>query len=398
MDTLSPSGYKSRILIADDEADIGEVLSAVAEELGFSATLVQDGGQVVTQTNAINPDVIVLDLRMPGADGVEILRELARMNCRARIILVSGLDQRTLNTVEALGREKDLRMAGTLIKPILPDRMEELLKPLLVTSQPTAPNQDVEPGSIVDRQLGPLVRYRLQTSLSAATAGRQRAMIDYCWRMDNGELVSGYRLAKWSEDLGVNKGMLIFYLQEALRQWQSLHQGDLNIELVLGIDSVLLQDVSVADFLLEVVDHYAVPHDVLVIETSLEGVRAANSEAIDILARLRIKGFKISLVTEGRRHDEDLLLNLDSLPMDEIVVDMRKLNGENALVNEVELEFQFSSFASAIRKQGLESTAISVNSQQVYNLVQRCGFDWLRGEIIGAAMPIAGLQDALQSN
>jgi CheY-like chemotaxis protein len=121
---LSRSSNNNRILIADDEADIGEVLSAVAEDLGFSVTYVSEGGQVVAKTNALNPDVIMLDLRMPGTDGVEVIRELARINCTAKIILVSGMDQRTLNTVEALGREKDLCMVGTLVKPMHPDRIE----------------------------------------------------------------------------------------------------------------------------------------------------------------------------------------------------------------------------------------------------------------------------------
>jgi CheY-like chemotaxis protein len=395
---LSQSSNKNRILIADDEADIGEVLSAVAEDLGFAVTYVSEGGQVVAKTNALNPDVIMLDLRMPGTDGVEVIRELARINCTAKIILVSGMDQRTLNTVEALGREKDLCMVGTLVKPMHPDRIEELLKPLLKASPQEIEETDAGFVASSDRQLGPLVLYRLQAPMSEATARRQRAMIDCCWRMDNGDFINGHRLAAWSETQGVSKGMLNFYLHEALRQWQSLRESSANIELVLAIDSLLMQDISVTDFLVEVVEQYAVPHDVLVIETPLEGVRAAEHEAIDILARLRIKGFNIALVTEGRRHDEDLLLNLDKLPMDEIVVDMSKLNADNAIRNELELEFQFSSLTSVMHKKGLESSAINVNTQQVHNLVRKCGFDWARGQMMSEPMSANSLQRVLSSN
>ncbi len=395
---LSRSSNKNRILIADDEADIGEVLSAVAEDLGFAVTYVSEGGQVVAKTNALNPDVIMLDLRMPGTDGVEVIRELARINCTAKIILVSGMDQRTLNTVEALGREKDLCMVGTLVKPMHPDRIEALLKPLIKAAPREMPETETGFVASTDRQLGPLVLYRLQAPLSEAVARRQRAMIDCCWRMDNGDFINGHRLAAWSETQGVSKGMLNFYLHEALRQWQSLKESSANIELVLAIDSLLMQDISVTDFLVEVVEQYAVPHDVLVIETPLEGVRAAKHEAIDILARLRIKGFKIALVTEGRRHDEDLLLNLDKLPMDEIVVDMRKLNADNAIRNELELEFQFSSLTSVMHKKGLESSAISVNTQQVQNLVRKCGFDWARGQMMSEPMSANSLQGVLSSD
>lgn len=385
---------RQRLLIADDEPDIGEVLSAVAEDFGFEVTYVQDGGQVVSQTAATQPSIIMLDLRMPGTDGVEILRELAKMSCQASIILISGMDQRTLNTVETLGRDKNLHMAGTLVKPIHPEAIESLLEPLK-TQQEIPAQSDTAIHAAQVMQYGPLVLYELEEALTEVSKSRQRACIDCCWRMDAGELIIGKRLSKWSENQGVSKGMLNFYLLEAMRQWQIMKNPNGSLELVFRIDSALLEDVNVADFLAEIVEVNSVPHDVLIIETLLDDILAARESAIDVLTRLRINGFKIAAVTAA--DDDDLLVMIDKLPIDEIVVDMASLNAEKGFRNEIELEFQYSSLTSVAHKKGLEASAINVNTRRVHGLVEKCRFDWARGGVVSDPVTDSDLQHLLLS-
>lgn len=96
----------NRILIADDEAGLTEIIGAVAEDLGFQVTVVHEGNEVVNRVAAVDPGIIMLDLRMPGADGVEVMKQLAEIGISASILLMSGLGQSTLNSVEHVGKEK----------------------------------------------------------------------------------------------------------------------------------------------------------------------------------------------------------------------------------------------------------------------------------------------------
>jgi len=106
-----------RLLIVDDEPAIAEVIESVALARGYEVTTTADAAAFLAAA-ALGPDVIVLDLSLPDTDGVELLRHLAESGCRARILIVSGFDERVLETSGRLGAALGLDVAGTLNKPI----------------------------------------------------------------------------------------------------------------------------------------------------------------------------------------------------------------------------------------------------------------------------------------
>ena len=79
------------------------------------------------------PDMVVLDLGMPGMDGVELLRFLAEQDYRSPVLIVSGFDRRVLDSAFRLGEALGLNMAGPLEKPVRLERLEEMLGQLKAT-------------------------------------------------------------------------------------------------------------------------------------------------------------------------------------------------------------------------------------------------------------------------
>jgi len=65
-----------RILIADDEPDLRKMLTAYLEAEGFETSVATDGNQALERVRADRPDLIVLDVGMPGIDGFEVLRRV----------------------------------------------------------------------------------------------------------------------------------------------------------------------------------------------------------------------------------------------------------------------------------------------------------------------------------
>ena len=65
-----------RVLLAEDEPNIVESLTFLLERAGFQVELQSDGRQVVSAAKADTPDVLILDVMLPGLDGYEILRQL----------------------------------------------------------------------------------------------------------------------------------------------------------------------------------------------------------------------------------------------------------------------------------------------------------------------------------
>lgn len=106
-----------RLLIVDDDADIADFIGEVAVELGFDVVTLSDPSRFPTVFRRAAPDGVVLDLAMPGADGVELIRFLGESQCRAPILLVSGFDPRVVDAARRIGGALGLKMAGILRKP-----------------------------------------------------------------------------------------------------------------------------------------------------------------------------------------------------------------------------------------------------------------------------------------
>ena len=79
-----------RLLVVDDEADFGSFVRKVAEDAGFEVRVLEDASMFKQAYQQFMPQKIVLDVVMPGMDGIEIMRWLASVGNRASVILVSG--------------------------------------------------------------------------------------------------------------------------------------------------------------------------------------------------------------------------------------------------------------------------------------------------------------------
>ena len=95
----------ANILIVDDSADIRLALSALLEDGGYQVSEAADGPEVMPALLESRPDVILLDVAMPGKDGFEVLKEITadERTCDVPVIMVT-----------AKGRPEDLAMARAL--------------------------------------------------------------------------------------------------------------------------------------------------------------------------------------------------------------------------------------------------------------------------------------------
>jgi len=121
---------RPRLLVIDDEPALAEFVAQVAAECGFSPSLTADDSGFREQFVASRPDVVVLDLGMPGMDGVELLRFLAAEGHRAPVLIISGFDRRVLESAFRLGEALGLQMVGPLEKPVRFQDLEGLLRRL----------------------------------------------------------------------------------------------------------------------------------------------------------------------------------------------------------------------------------------------------------------------------
>ncbi len=92
----------AKILIVDDSRTSRKILRNILEENGMEIVgEAVNGEDAVAQYQALNPDVVTLDITMPVMDGVAALKEIMKINRGAKVIMVTAAGQKG-NVVEAL--------------------------------------------------------------------------------------------------------------------------------------------------------------------------------------------------------------------------------------------------------------------------------------------------------
>ena len=120
-----------RLLLVDDNPDMTGFIQQIAQEEAFDVRTLNRPADFMESFRKYPPDALILDLAMPGIDGVELLRWLAGEECKAAIVIISGFDQRVLDAAGRMGKASGLRIVYMLSKPIRLAAMREALKCLL---------------------------------------------------------------------------------------------------------------------------------------------------------------------------------------------------------------------------------------------------------------------------
>jgi two-component system, OmpR family, response regulator len=101
--TMETSSSSGTILIVDDDPNLIRILTASLKAAGYQALVATDGLQAVTAARRQRPDLIILDLGLPGGDGYIVLRRLKELGSLAAIpvIVLSARDAES-STQQAL--------------------------------------------------------------------------------------------------------------------------------------------------------------------------------------------------------------------------------------------------------------------------------------------------------
>lgn len=381
---MSNATQKPTLLVADDEEEIGEIFRALAEDLGFDVTCVTEGSEVVELVDRMRPTVIALDLRMPGTDGVEVIRELGRRSCKAAIVLMSGMDQRTLSSVQALGNELSLNIGGTLTKPASIDAIESALKPYLKVKKESQADISRKP-PLRKLDYGFEVLYQPELVINrTANSPRERLFVRMQWRMDDGMIITGLRLNNWIMENSVGKGISRMALEHALENVRIWSNQGFSPEISVRLDESLLSDLDLPDMLVHMVDNSNVARELLGLEIDEDSFMRNRTSIADVLSRLRIKGFRIVLNVLGE--GENILPYLDKLPIDKINLNMSSLSSKPNFLNNMETEFLYSSLASLCKQNGLLVCGDNIHTEDQMKFVRKCNFNSIRGRQISAPL------------
>ncbi len=120
-----------RVLIIDDNRDSADSLRMLLQIWGFDAICANDGAEGLSAAQTFSPEIVLLDIGLPGTSGYEVAQQLRRLPQTEGSVLVA---------ITGYGQDEDRRRASAagfdhhLVKPVDPTVLEQLLQRLRTPS------------------------------------------------------------------------------------------------------------------------------------------------------------------------------------------------------------------------------------------------------------------------
>ncbi|NLE65683.1 MAG: response regulator [Elusimicrobia bacterium] len=109
-----------KLLIVDDEVDVREFSANFFRKRGVDVAVASGGAEALEMIPRERPDLCLLDIRMQGMTGMEVLRELRTRNDATRVVMVSGIeDEGVVSEAQSLG------VVSFIHKPLVLDELEK---------------------------------------------------------------------------------------------------------------------------------------------------------------------------------------------------------------------------------------------------------------------------------
>jgi len=112
-----------KILVVDDESDICDFVKNFLQERGYQVLTALNGEDAITIAKAEKPELILLDIKMKGMDGIAALKHLREINGNQKVIMVTALDDQ-----DKMDEASRMGACDYVTKPLMLDYLEHTVE------------------------------------------------------------------------------------------------------------------------------------------------------------------------------------------------------------------------------------------------------------------------------
>ena len=377
---------EQRILVIDDDGDTGELVSAVALTMGFQCTAMTDPTKLLEKL-APDTTLILLDLVMPEIDGIQLLRMLGERKCKARIVLMSGVGKRILESAEQFARILGLSIVGHLEKPLQVAELKEVLQRLPGTDTP----QVLHPGprpviqreelrSALDRDEF-VVYYQPQIDIATGRAIGVEALVR--WQHPTRGLIFPDSFICHLEKFGLIDELGWVIANRAMSETAQFTNDNGNaFMLSLNASVNSLFDLNFPDILESIAAKHRLSPATVTIEITETCEIKELSKALDVLTRLRIKRFKLAIDDFGTGYA--MMQQFKIIPATELKIDRSFIEG---MIGDDSSRIMVQKTIEMGHELGMQVVAEGVETQEQLDLLRTSGCDSVQGYLYTRPIP-----------
>lgn len=382
--------FEPLLYVVDDEEDMRRIIDTAAKTVGYQTKSFADASSLFRHLKT-DPDVIVLDLGMPDIDGVEVIRTLSAMACNSAIIIMSGFDERLLNSIGHLAAELKLNLLGLLRKPFQIDSFLRLLqKPPALAQDRTQPRPNFSHGelskALSDDQL--IVHYQPQVCFADQRWCGLEALVR--WQHPVYGLLAPNQFIEFFEQEGLISELTQQVLQKTLREFEYFKQLDFHGSVSINLPGGALGRVDFPDTVIKNFNFDGIAHGLITFELTETSIAENKTHAADILTRLRLKGFHLAIDDFGTGYSS--LEALHKLPFNELKIDKQFVQSATS-DNVAKVIVQHS--IELARHLNMQVVAEGVETQEQWDWLLELGCDIAQGYYISRPHPAFNLMNWL---
>jgi EAL domain-containing protein (putative c-di-GMP-specific phosphodiesterase class I)/ActR/RegA family two-component response regulator len=375
-------------LLVDDDPFALKVLARQLALLGVAQVTGCAGAREaleLVEADASNIDLVFCDLQMPGMDGVEFVRHLARIGYRGSLVLVSAEDSRVLQAVHRLALAHGVGVLATLGKPVQPQRLGEVLAAHLDRERPAQGRPGHGPVSAEELTLaiedGQLINhYQPKVLFSTGAWVGVEALVR--WQHPVRGLVYPDQFITRAEELGLMDPLTRLVLRDALRMTNTFQQSKLRLQMAVNVSMDSLVSVDFPEMVERTAFDVAASLEHLILEVTESRLMMDIRAPLDILSRLRLKRIGLSIDDFGTGHSS--LAQLRDFPFGELKIDRSFAHGA---ADDPSLRAIVGATLAMAAQLGMKSVAEGVEDLKDWNYLSAAGCDVAQGYFIARPMP-----------
>jgi len=300
---MSDDMNKLNILVVDDSNVQRSHVMNMCLERGVAKVIgAINGVDAIDKLQENSFDLVFIDLEMPIMDGVELSRKIAKEKLAQSVIILSSKDPSLISSIGTMAESDGLNVLGTFKKPMQVKDLENSLNRLASHNNTNESHKIYNRlelndliGGINDRQI--TLFYQPKLTCKGLLLKGVEALAR--WNHPKLGFVSPVEFITAAEEFGVISELTHYLFEIALKQKVNWRDHGVNFHLAFNLSPLSLADSDLAEKISNQVALHKIEPKEIVLEVTENAICGEISTAIETLAKLRLKGFKLAIDDYG---------------------------------------------------------------------------------------------------